>query len=254
MAARLNVNSTAKNDHGYRHLFALVLSVRAMKWAFVALLVLAAFSLGYILDPFNQSPLRLVAQVKSYVQGVPYPVFAFAIFIGVASLALVPLNILLIAAALIFPGWRGFFCGLFGALLATFLEYMIGKHLISAEYLESHLGHRFKAMKDRISANGLAAMTFLSFVPIAPHIVNNLVAGVCRIRIRDLILGSLIGLVPGLLIINILGRSVRKFIAQPNWVTAGLVVAVLIAMVWLSRIIRGYLSRKHQDHDVSPVH
>ncbi len=237
-----------------RSFFSVLLTLQVTKWALLALLIVLAASVGYVLDPFNQSPLRLVAQLRSYVNAVPFPFPAFVAFIGIASLALIPLNILLIAAALIFPGWKGFFCGLAGGLLATFLEYMVGRHLISSHYLEAHLGERFMALRKRISNNGLAAMIFLSLVPVAPHIINNLVAGVCRIRISDLMLGSAIGLVPGLLVINILGRSVRKFIAQPNWLTAGLVVLVLIAMFWIMRLIRMYISRRHQDHAVSTAH
>lgn len=237
-----------------RSLFHVLFNLRVTKWALVFVLIVVAASLAYILDPFNQSPVRLVSQMRSYVNSVPFPFAAFVIFIGIASLALIPLNILLIAAALIFPGWKGFFCGLAGGLLATFIEYMVGRHLISSEYLESHLGERFLTMRKRISKNGLAAVTFLSLVPVAPHIINNLVAGVCRIRLVDLMIGSTIGLVPGLLVINILGRSVRRFIAEPNWLTAGLVIVVLIAMVWIMRLIRGYISRRQDDDAISPAH
>jgi phospholipase D1/2 len=229
-------------------------TTRVTKWAMLAVLVAIVSTVVYVLDPADQSPKDIVRQFRSFLSSVPFPFLVFALFIGVGSLALIPINILLVAAALIFPGWKGFFCGLIGALIASLLEYLVGRYLLDFETIEQRFGSKYRLIRQRISENGLAAMTFLSLVPIAPHIVNNIIAGVCRIKIHHLLIGTTIGFIPGLLVINILGRSVRKFVANPNWLTAGLVVAVLIAMFVIGFFIRKHLARKHEIDELSSVH
>lgn len=228
---------------------------RVTRWATLAVVLTMVSVLIYFLEPMSQNPMAIVHAARSFMQSVPYPFFVFVGFIVIGSLAFIPINILLVAAALIFPGWKGFFCGLIGVLLTTLVEYAVGRNLVSSEFLEQKCGERFRAVKKRVTEHGLAAMTFLSLVPVAPHIVNNLVAGACRVKVMDLLLGTAIGVTPGLLVINIFGRSVRRFIAHPDWVTAGLAVGVLIAMIWLMRLLHNYMSRKRSEaHGLSSVH
>lgn len=238
------------------------MTTRVTKCVLLATLLSSAFLLMYSLHPQDLSPREIVVQFREFLKTVPYPFASFVLFTGFGGLALIPINLFLIAAALIFPGWKGFFCGLLGALLASMLQYLVGRYLIDAEFLEEKFGEKFNLIRKRVSKNGFVAMTFLSLVPIAPHIVNNLIAGVCRVRVLHLLIGTTIGFIPGLLVINILGRSVRKFLAQPNLLTAGLVVAVLVAIVLLGKLLHRYINhrfrhrfdRRRIGHEESSVH
>ena len=46
-------------------------------------------------------------------------------------------------------------------------------------------------------------------VPIAPFVVVNLVMGALRIRLRDFLIGSLVGVMPGMLTATVLTDQVR---------------------------------------------
>ena len=58
-------------------------------------------------------------------------------------------------------------------------------------------GRRVNAVSRRLSQHGLWAMTLLRLLPIAPFSVVNLVAGASEMRLRDFLLGSLLGMLPG---------------------------------------------------------
>lgn len=204
-------------------------------------------TLIYLFGPLSHNPREMIHAVTRLSDNSFLSVLIFVVFIVIGSLALIPINILLVAAALIFPGWKGFFCGLCGAILTTLVEYALGRYMVSPEFIEKKCGDRVRFIREKFAANGLLAMTFLSLVPVSPHIVNNLVAGVCRIKIIDLLIGTSIGIIPGLLVINIFGRSLRKFIAEPNFLTAGIVIITLMTMFLLGKFIRKSFFRKNEN-------
>ena len=98
-----------------------------------------------------------------------------------------------------------------------------------------------------MSRRGLATIITLRIVPVAPFNVINLVAGASHIRFRDFALGTLVGLMPGILAISLFADSVLRSIRDPDagslaWL-AGVVIAIAVAMLWLRKWLRGSPAR-----------
>jgi uncharacterized membrane protein YdjX (TVP38/TMEM64 family) len=53
-------------------------------------------------------------------------------------------------------------------------------------------------------------------VPVAPFTVVNLVAGASDIRFRDFLLGTIIGLLPGLIALTLLGYQISELLTEPS--------------------------------------
>jgi phospholipase D1/2 len=117
---------------------------------------------------------------------------------------------------------------------------------------------------------GLVAMTALRLVPIAPFVVESVVAGAIHIRFRDFALGTLIGMLPGSLATTVFGSQIEAALRDPgtiNWWLVGGVVALFAAGIvavrrWFSRLEsrekarepvrrqaaeRAYLARQHAE-------
>jgi phospholipase D1/2 len=83
-------------------------------------------------------------------------------------------------------------------------------------------------------------------LPIAPFVVVNLVMGAMRIRLRDFLAGSLVGLMPGMLAATVLSEQVSRLIAEPTEINVWLIAiaaALLVTLVyvgqrWLRRLDR----------------
>jgi uncharacterized membrane protein YdjX (TVP38/TMEM64 family) len=78
---------------------------------------------------------------------------------------------------------------------------------------------------------------------VAPFIVVNLGAGALRVRLRDYVLGTFLGLLPGTILISLFMRQVQQAVrtATPGaWLAlAGGVLLVAGALWWLNRQLRG---------------
>jgi len=64
-------------------------------------------------------------------------------------------------------------------------------------------------------------------VPVAPFTLINLVAGVTRIRFRDYLLGTALGMAPGIFVITLLSRGVTEVALHPTgrgWVLLGVIL------------------------------
>jgi uncharacterized membrane protein YdjX (TVP38/TMEM64 family) len=83
------------------------------------------------------------------------------------------------------------------------------------------------------------AVATLRLLPIAPFTVVNIVSGAFKVPLRDYVLGSLVGLVPGILITNFFAHQFNAAIRDPG-IGTFLILAALIAItiagtVWLKR-------------------
>src|SRR3546814_18034784 len=68
-------------------------------------------------------------------------------------------------------------------------------------------------------------------LPVAPFTVVNLAAGAARVRVVDFLIGSVLGLAPGIAIMTAMGDQLETLLRNPSaWNTAALAVLFLL---WL---------------------
>ena len=103
---------------------------------------------------------------------------------------------------------------------------------MGAGLIESLLGRRFTRISRRIKDKGILAVAAIRMVPIAPFTVVNLLAGASRIRLRDYTIGTMLGLIPGLLVIAPLGRQAYEVLTDPS--IEDTLMLVGLALVWLT--------------------
>ena len=83
----------------------------------------------------------------------------------------------------------------------------------------------------------------LRIVPVAPFVVINLVAGASHISFRDFALGTLVGLLPGLIAIAFFADGLVRSVRDPGvgsiaWLGV-VVLAIVGATLWLRKWLRG---------------
>jgi uncharacterized membrane protein YdjX (TVP38/TMEM64 family) len=176
--------------------------------------------------------------------------------IAVAAFLAVPLTLLVIAAILGFGSLSGFLYALSGAELSAILAYAVGRS-VGRDLVRRFAGKRLNSISKRLSRRGLLTIITLRLVPVAPFNVINFVAGASHIRFRDFALGTLVGLVPGILAIALFADSVVRSIRDPDagsfaWLTA-VVVAIALPMLWLHKRLRGNHSRQENSPNRKPL-
>jgi uncharacterized membrane protein YdjX (TVP38/TMEM64 family) len=223
---------------------------RALRWRLLGLGLAVAALLGLVVA-WSASPLRAwldVARIVAALQGVGQslgPVAAVAGF-ALASTLAVPLGFLTVVTLVAYGPWAGTGCTLLGGLLGAAASYGLGR-LLGRGVLQQVGGARVNQISARLGAQGLWAVLFVRIVPVAPFAIVNMVAGASQIRLRDMLLGTAIGMAPGTLVMAFFIDQIIAALRQPGpWTFAigGVVLALLAAGGWALRRWLGRQSRE----------
>ncbi|HNA46549.1 MAG TPA: VTT domain-containing protein, partial [Nitrospira sp.] len=87
----------------------------------------------------------------------------------------------------------------------------------------------------RMAERGLWAVLLVRILPIAPFSVINLIAGASSVSWRHFVLGTVVGMLPGIAIMATFVSGLEEAVREPSWQAfsmVGLVVAAAWAGVW----------------------
>ena len=145
-----------------------------------------------------------------------------------------PLTVLIFVCGLVFGPWQGFLYSLLGALLSAMLTFALG-HLLGRNTVRRFAGRKLGELNRRLARRGLMTIILVRIIPVAPFTVINMVAGASRIRFRDFMIGSAIGLLPGITGMSIFTDRLAAAIEQPTllaFAVLAAVVGILIVSGW----------------------
>jgi uncharacterized membrane protein YdjX (TVP38/TMEM64 family) len=152
-------------------------------------------------------------------------------------------TLLIAATGIVFGPVLGVVYALAGALLSGFVTYSIGRHL-GRDTVRRLAGARLNQISRKLAERGLLAVVLVRMVPVAPYSIVNMVAGASHIRLRDFMLGTFLGLLPGVLGTVIFVDRIVASVRDPGFVTFALlgVVAGLVAGATL--LLRRRIARR----------
>ena len=160
-------------------------------------------------------------------------VCGFALALTVA----VPLIFLTLVAVVAFGPVAGFACAMAGALVGAAASYGVGWFL-GRDVVRRLAGERINQLSQRLARRGVLAGSAVRLVPVAPFAVVNMVAGASHIRLRDLLLGTAIGMTPATLAMVVFVDQITDALRRPTPLTfalAGLTLLLIIAGAWALR-------------------
>jgi phospholipase D1/2 len=204
----------------------------------IALLALAA---AWRWTPLEEllSPER----ISAYLQSLASPQARAAAAIGgfvIASLAMVPVTLLAVIGGIVFDGWQAFAYVMTGAMLASAIGYFGGR-FIGRPAIDRLSGSRVEQFSQRLAERGTVAVAVLRLVPVAPFAVFNLIAGGSHLGARQFLIGSLIGLAPGLGAITLFSNSLWRALTAPSIGNIAIAVVVGIALLTVAWIAKRWL-------------
>jgi phospholipase D1/2 len=156
----------------------------------------------------------------------------------IGSLLLVPITVIILVTAIVFGPVMGSLYSIVGSLAGAVATYAIGC-LLGQDFVRKIAGAKWRRLEQKIGQSGVVAVATLRLLPIAPFTVVNVVSGAFKVPLRDYILGSLLGLVPGILITNFFAHQFARAIRDPGMGTllilAALIMITIVGTVWLKR-------------------
>ena len=221
---------------------------RRWPWGRLALLLLYLAVLGLVWMAWRDPNWRVLlspvvlAQFGREVLAWPLgPLWVLLAYVVAVVLAM-PVLALITLGVLIFGPWPGMAYALAGMVAGAVVTYGVGR-LTGAQVLDRLLRGRLRLMSTHLHRRGLWTIVLLRVLPVAPFIVVNLGAGALRVRLRDYVLGTALGLLPGTVLISLFMRQVQQAVrtATPGaWLAlGGGVLLVVGALWWLRQSLRG---------------
>jgi phospholipase D1/2 len=159
------------------------------------------------------------------------PLLAIAAFV-VGGLVVFPVLVLIAATSAALGPWMGFFSAGAGVLLSALLLFAIGRVLGQAR-LQRLLGRRAARVQSRIIGKGIVAVAMIRMVPIAPFSIVNVVAGASKLSLRDFLLGTVLGMAPGIAVMAALGAQIADLARNASWTNAVLLALAILAWIAL---------------------
>ncbi|WP_299235200.1 VTT domain-containing protein [uncultured Halomonas sp.] len=214
----------------------------------IALLLTLLVSLGLLWQWLAMQDLLTVDAILALARGsvawreAPWAVLAvMAVYAG-ASLVMFPLSLLVGATGLLFGPWWGFGYALAGTMAASLVTWWVGRR-IGREALLRHGGRRLRGLSRYLSGRGIRTMALVNLLPLAPFTLTNMMAGAFHLRLRDFMLGSVLGIAPGLAGVTLLGSQLGELATAEShgelaWGAGGLLLAVLMLVAlkrWADR-------------------
>ncbi|MDT8310379.1 MAG: VTT domain-containing protein [Methylophaga sp.] len=187
--------------------------------------------------------LNKVNQWQQLIWLMPMLVIVYVVLLSV----MFPLTLLVIATGFLFDPLWALLAAVIGSLTSSAVSFFIG-HYVGREAIEKHGGKLIQKAETFMQNNTINSMIVINLLPIAPFTLTNMLAGALKMRFMPYMLGSAIGLIPGLLAVILVGSQLGKIIraTEAAHIWQGLGIAV-IAISVLALIIYRVNQRSHFD-------
>ena len=208
------------------------------------LLLVLGLTLGWRFTSLSQfaGPEQLGAWLASLGNG-PWTAGLVVLLFVVAGALAFPVNILILAAAAAFGPWWGALYSALGAVVSALVMFAAGARFGHKPF-RGLLGQRWQRAVDGVRARGVVAVVGLRLVPVAPFTLVNLAAGAAGIGLADFVLGTVIGMAPGLGLLAVMGDRVAQLLAHPNGYQLGVLALCGVLWIGLAFSAQALLSRR----------
>lgn len=207
-------------------------------WSLAALLAgLAALGVAW-----RWAPLELATAlnpVLTWAEGLdeqPETVLVVVALFLAGGLARVPVSLLVLLTAGLFGIFAGTVLALTGAMASALLLFGLGRILGRAR-IRRIGGWRVNRVQRALSSHGIMAIMLLRLMPVAAFSVINMVAGATGIRLRDFVIGTVIGMAPGVFAMSVVGDRLVAVLMNPTpgnlTILAGATAVVILAVFGL---------------------
>lgn len=141
------------------------------------------------------------------------------------GLLVLPITLLISVTAIVFDTYTALFYAVGGSLANALTCYGIGI-LLGRRSLHMLSGKRLKQLNKHIRQYGILAVIMLRNIPVAPFSIVNFIAGASRIKLLDFAVGTVLGMLPGIVVITLFSRRVMHVLHNPDAVDIFLTILI----------------------------
>ena len=220
---------------------------RVMKLAGV-LLILLALAAAWRWSPLAEWATR--ENLAAWGGKIKEQPLSFLIVLGgyiAGGFLMVPVTLLVGVTAMVFDPVMGALYALSGCLVSALSTFWAGAGL-GKQMVRKVAGKKLNHISRQMARQGILTVALIRNIPVAPFSLVNLIAGASHIKLKDYLLGTAAGMLPGILVITIFADRLLHTIQHPGWVNgliaAALAVVMIAGNVWVTKRLSGKGGKK----------
>jgi len=164
------------------------------------------------------------SNIKSYILGFgPWAVIVYIVLYATNTVTLLPpIGIMSLSAGAILGPLYGTIGVMLGSFLGTSATFLISRK-VGGPFVQRIVKGKAKDFQEKLDRNGFKAILLIRLIPVLPWEVVNYASGLSKIKYRDYILATLIGIFPSVLVQVYFSHSAVNFnIKDPKvWLAIG---------------------------------
>ncbi|MCB0745401.1 MAG: VTT domain-containing protein, partial [Ignavibacteriae bacterium] len=149
-----------------------------------------------------------------------------------ASLLLIPVNVLIIAIATFFPFWQAFAMVMIGVFAATFLDYIVGFFFHENRFFKKFM-EGYSEIEEKIDDKGVLPVILLRAFPVLPFSIINFAAGAVRLNLFTFLMGTMMAILPITTLILLFQKSLLKLVNAPTFGGGLLFTTTLLLVIFV---------------------
>lgn len=181
---------------------------------------------------------ELIAELQNAWWG---PAAIVALYV-VGGLIVFPVTLLIAATAVVFDPRLAMALSFVGVLANAIVTYAIGAALMRGT-LHAAFGRTVQRVNAALKDRGVIAVAVIRTVPLAPFTFVNIAMGAVGVRWRDYLIGTALGIAPGIIAFSVFGHQLRALLKRPTFADVALLAAAILGWAALSMLLQALISR-----------
>lgn len=227
----------------------------ALRWLLITGLVVAAATLavGAVIGAraFDWSSLPRALEHLSAWRNSPLAMLTMLACFVVGGVVVFPVNLLIAASIVVFGPLIGAPIALIGSLASAAVLHQIGCSFPEHAWTRianAHVEH----IRERIARHGVIAVAIVRVLPIAPYSIVSLAGGIAGIARAPFLIGTALGMLPGILLYAVFADRAREVIANPRPLSWAMLCFAVVLIVAVAFLLRFYSKRGERRKDELP--
>ena len=190
--------------------------------------------------------LESLLAVARKLEAMPLTPIAVILSYVIAGILMVPVMVMIAVTGIVFGPLVGGIYAIGGTMLSATVSYSLGRWL-GRDIVQKLVGPRINQLSKHIAKRGIVSVVIVRIIPIAPFTVVNVIAGASLIRVRDYLLGTLLGMAPGIGITVTFVHHLVEVVRNPNPETIALLVLVAALLIGTAILLQRVFERRSTD-------
>ncbi|SAK67284.1 phospholipase D/transphosphatidylase [Caballeronia glebae] len=171
----------------------------------------------------------------------------------IAAVVAVPITLLIATTGIVFgASWGGAYAFI-GTTIAAAISYSLGNRL-GRDAVRKLAGARVNRLSERVAKRGIVAVVVLRILPVAPFAIVNLVAGASHIRMRDFMIGTMLGMGPGIFLTVAFAHQLVASLHRPTVGSFAVLIGIGASLLGVSLLLQRFLggAARQDAHEGAP--